>query len=92
MLEPPCAPSVDDSSGSGDPRLYLADLVRCLLFLVGLQIRRWSPPLVASIGGGEREGSQIWQPCDPPAASRDRPPLDRVSASASWSLAHLPHG
>ncbi|GKV31890.1 hypothetical protein SLEP1_g40547 [Rubroshorea leprosula] len=28
----------------------------------------------ASIGGGERGGSQIWQPCDPPAASRDLPP------------------
>ncbi|GKV24001.1 hypothetical protein SLEP1_g33663 [Rubroshorea leprosula] len=37
----------------------------------------------ASIGGDERGGSQIWQPRDPPAASRDRPPPDRVSASAS---------
>ncbi|GKV04553.1 hypothetical protein SLEP1_g16703 [Rubroshorea leprosula] len=48
----------------------------------------------ASIGGGARGGSQILQPRDPPAASRDRPPPDRVStsASASGSLTHLPHG
>ncbi|GKV38141.1 hypothetical protein SLEP1_g46084 [Rubroshorea leprosula] len=32
MLEPPYALSSDDPSKSGDPRLYLANLVRCSLF------------------------------------------------------------
>ncbi|GKU93787.1 hypothetical protein SLEP1_g7355 [Rubroshorea leprosula] len=92
MLEPPCAPSSDDPSGSGDPRLYPADLLGARCFW--LACRFGGDPLhpVAFIGGGEREGSQIWQPRDPPAASRDRPPPDQVFASASWSLAHLPHG
>ncbi|GKV17499.1 hypothetical protein SLEP1_g27999 [Rubroshorea leprosula] len=70
MLEPPCAPSSYNPFGSSDPRLYPANLVRCSLFLVCLQIRRWSPPSGSFYWWQCTRESQIWQPRDPLAASR----------------------